>query len=100
MFLIPKLEPYRSKRYRDYVRQLPSVISEQPGDDPHHIKRPGFGGTIKCSDLTVIPLTRIEHDAFHRMGWKEWEDVHGCQLDHVVATIERAFQDGFFVEVA
>lgn len=99
MMKFPKMEPFRSKLYRRYVASLPSVVSERPSDDPHHIKRPGFGGTVKCSDLFCIPLTRDEHDEFHRMGWCDWEELHGNQMEHALRTIERAFRDGFFQEI-
>lgn len=86
---------WRSRLYLGWVKAQPSVISGLPADDPHHIKRPGFGGTVKCSDLFTIPLTRPEHDEFHRIGWKEWEAKYQVnQSDLVLQTIERAVRDG------
>jgi hypothetical protein len=89
------MKPFRSKRYTDWVKSLPSVVSGRPADDPHHIKCPGFGGTAKCSDLFTIPLTRDEHDEFHRIGWKSWEEKYA--IDQRVAamrTIELAIDQG------
>ena len=87
----PKEDVWRCPDYLKWVRSLPSVVSGQPSDDAHHIKRPGFGGTVKCSDLFTIPLTREEHAHFHIMGWRTWEKTyHVCQKSAALRTIERA----------
>ena len=53
---LTKRKPWRSKAYTDWVKTQPSVISGMPGDDPHHIKGHGYGGTVKAPDWMVIPL--------------------------------------------
>jgi len=90
-----KIKPFRSQKYKDWVKQLPSCISGLPADDPHHIKGRGYGGSVKPSDLFTMPLTREEHDDFHRIGWESWEAKHNVdQRDLVIATIERAIREG------
>ena len=48
----------------------------------------------KSSDLYTIPLTRIEHNELHNIGWKEWESRHGSQWRFVAETMQRAIVDG------
>lgn len=90
--MFPKQRPFRSRRYLDWVKSQPSVISGLPADDPHHIKVKGYGGT-KTSDLWAIPLTRAEHDELHR-GVEAWEEKHGSQWKFAAETIERAVSAG------
>lgn len=81
--------------YLDWVETQPSCISQRPADDAHHIKCSGFGGTKKCSDLFVIPLTRDEHTEFHRIGWVSWETKYNVdQRELALRTLERAFREG------
>lgn len=90
-----KLKPFRSKKYTDWVKSLPSVVSGRPADDPHHIKGNGFGGTTKPSDVFTIPLTRDEHDELHQMGWESWEQKHNIdQMRESMKTVELAVQTG------
>lgn len=90
-----KVTAWRSKKYRDWVKTLPSVISRKPAGDAHHIKAPGFGGTAKCCDAFVIPLTREEHMEFHQIGRESWERKYGVdQKTAVLRTLEIAFSEG------
>ena len=92
MMLLPKQGIYRNKKYLTWVKTLPCVVSGQPAQDAHHIKRPGLGGGMKCSDLFTIPLTRFNHSKFHTVGWKSWEEEHGCQYMHVACTLAKAIE--------
>lgn len=95
MILIPKHHAWRSDGYRRWIMSLPCAITGAPGCDPHHIKRPGFGGTTKASDVFCIPLSRTEHNQFHAMGWASWEESRNVdQRDIALRTIERAIIDG------
>lgn len=89
---LQKQLPWRSKKYTDWVSSLPSCVSGLPADDPHHIKCPGMGGSVKCSDFFTIPLTRAEHREFHDRGWKAWEADHGSQWEHVARTQAKALE--------
>lgn len=40
----------------------------------------------KAPHNTVIPLCKLHHDEFHRLGKKSWEAKYGDQFDHVQAT--------------
>lgn len=76
-----KIKPWRSKKYLAWVRQQPSIISEMPGSDVHHLKGHGFSGTVRADDWAVIPLTREEHSKLHTIGYGQWESIHGKQTD-------------------
>lgn len=90
-----KKQAFKSKKYTDWVKSLPSCISGLPADDPHHIKRPGFSGGTKCSDLWTIPLTRAEHTEFHQIGWESWEKKYNVdQRELAMRTVEQAKAEG------
>ena len=85
----------RSLAYRNYVKSLPSVVSGLPADDAHHVKGHGMGGAgLTAPDWATIPLTRGEHEEFHRLGAQQWEMKYGSQLEHVARTLGRAIDDG------
>ena len=90
-----KIKPIRSEAYLEYVRSLPSSISDRPADDAHHVKGYMLGGTgTKCADIFTFPMTREEHTILHNMGWQSWENEYGSQLLYVCRTIEQAVRDG------
>jgi len=93
-----KVKKFRSKKYTDFVKQLPSCISGRPADDPHHIKGHGQGGSVKASDLFVMPLTHDEHTNFHNIGYQSWENIHGSQWVFVLNTIKKALNEGVIDE--
>jgi len=84
----------KSKKYREYVKSLPSCISGMPSDDAHHIKGHFYTGASTPSDIFVIPLTRSEHTNFHNIGYKRWEAEYGSQIMYALRTIEQAITDG------
>jgi hypothetical protein len=93
--MLAKVKPFRSRKYLDWVKSLPSVISGMPADDPHHLIGHGYGVMgSKVSDLWTFPLTRGEHSELHNIGWKEWEEIHGSQWKFVAETIEQAVREG------
>ena len=100
MSAIPKFDAWRSRKWLDWVKTLPSCISGRPADDPHHIKGyshiTGSGGSIKGDDLFVIPLTRDEHSMFDHMGWQTWEQKYGSQLEHWGRLMRLAVKEGIF----
>ena len=85
---------WENKDYTDWVKSLPSVVSQFPADDPHHVKGHGLGGTTRPSDIYTFPLTREEHTHLHNIGWQSWEEVHGSQLLYALRTVEKALVEG------
>lgn len=80
--------------YTRWVKQLPCVCCNQPGDDPHHPYDVGFGGgATKVPDYWVIPMTRHCHDQLHK-DVRGWEERHGPQLYHALMTLTRAIYEG------
>jgi hypothetical protein len=53
-------QPFRSLRYRQWIKSLPSAVSGQYGCDPCHTGPHPYG--VKADDRTCIPLTREEHE--------------------------------------
>lgn len=97
MAMINKEGTWQSKKYIDWIKSLPSAVSQQPADDPHHVIIKGidfgYGRNIKAPDWAAIPLTRQEHDEFHRDPEK-WELLNGRQEVLLIKTLRRAFDDG------
>jgi len=82
-----KPNPTRSKKYLEFVRSLPSVISGREGCVAHHIISAGLGGSMgdKASDLHTFPLTAEEHADLHRdVG--TWEMLNWEQSYYVLKT--------------
>jgi len=89
------VKPHRNRKYLQWVKSLPSVVSRIPADDAHHLIGHGQGGMgTRVSDYWTFPLTRQEHDELHRQGWKAWEEIHGSQWRFVSMTLLRAIDEG------
>lgn len=97
--MIKKQNNWRNKKYTDWVKQQPSVVSGLPADDPHHIMGHGLTGGTKSPDWAVIPLTRAEHTNLHN-GVRDWEDANGSQLDYLFRFWQENWDEiqGFFSE--
>lgn len=77
-----------SRRWLDFVREQPCVVSGLEGEtiQAAHFRYPGCGMGVKPSDFMTYPLAAGVHDMFHRMG----QPAHETQLNWVKATIRRA----------
>ena len=85
----------RDKKYLSWVRQQPSVISQQYNCAAHHIIGHGQGGMgLKASDLFAFPLTHLEHMELHQHGYKAWEEIHGSQWRYIAETLHQAAEEG------
>lgn len=91
---LQKKVPWRSKKYLEWVKTISSVLNESNGSDAHHMKGHGMGGTVKAPDWAVFPLTREEHEEFHKIGWRTWEEKYGSQWEFVARTMAQAIIDG------
>lgn len=93
---IPRPKPMRWKceAYTRFVKVQPCVVCQQQADDPHHLIGHGQGKMgSKSHDLFTFPLCRQHHDELHR-DVSGWERKHGSQLEHLVATLDRALKVG------
>jgi len=64
---IPKNKPYRSKKYRDFIKMQPCIVCWNPGpSDPHHedqtFHNKGMG--IKAPDTQTVPMCRKHHQKY------------------------------------
>lgn len=85
----------KSKKYLDWVKTQPCVITGVYGVDAHHISAVGLGGMgLKPSDYLAFPLCREYHDELHRHGAQTWEENHGPQWAYVAQTLHRAIEQG------
>lgn len=93
--VMQKTKAIRSQKYIDWVKSLPCVISGMPADDAHHLIGHGYSVMgSKAHDIWTFPLARGEHSELHRIGWKEWEDLHGSQWKFVGETLAQAVKEG------
>src|SRR5690348_12770738 len=81
-------KPYRSYRYRAWIKSLPSAVSGLTPCDPCHTGPHGFGQ--KASDLTCIPLTREEHEQFDRDP-EGYAKLHQLDVKELIARLNRAW---------
>jgi hypothetical protein len=91
--MLKKNKPWRSKKYREWIKSLPCCVSGQPADDAHHITHTGQGGMgTKPGDNYCIPLTRELHTLLHADP-KGWETTYGKQADHLEKILQLAVKE-------
>ena len=79
---LQKQKPWRSEKYKAYIRTLDCCVTGAPAECAHHVIGVGLGGVMgsKVDDSLVIPLTSEIHHELHATSVKEWEDKYGLQL--------------------
>lgn len=82
-------KPVRDPDYRRFVKALPSAVSGRYGCDPAHTGAHGIGQ--KSSDLSCIPLTRVEHREYDANPIAFCEK-HGLNLPKLIARLNRAYE--------
>lgn len=94
----PKLTRWESEAYLKFVRSQPCVVTgTTEGVEAHHVIGHGQSGmAMKTHDLMAFPLCHESHMKLHDGGWQQWERQHGSQLEHVMATINKAAGLGVF----
>lgn len=93
MWSNPKEDRVRSKKYLDWVKELPCCICGAPSDEAHHLISVGLGGIMgdKIDDVFTIPVCRIDHSRIH-------QDVKGYdQVFYLLRTLLKAFRTGVLV---
>jgi len=78
--------PVRSKKYKAWIRTLPSAVSGRMGCEAAHVGHDG-GMRQKASDTTCVPLTPAEHREYHQIGRKDFEKKYGIDLDLVAEAL-------------
>lgn len=94
----PKLTRWQNEAYLKFVRSQPCVVTgTTEAVEAHHVIGHGQSGmAMKTHDLMAFPLSHNEHMKLHDNGWQQWERQHGSQLEHVMATINKAAGLGVF----
>ena len=89
----PRIKPGRVEdpAYLARVRNLPCVVCGAVPSEAHHPKGLEFCGKgQKASDHDAFPLCPACHrtgpGAFHAIGSRSWEAIHGPQRDHLART--------------
>lgn len=73
-------KPARNHKYRAWIRSLPSAVSGAHDCEAAHTGSDG-GMSMKASDYSCIPLTRMEHLQYHALGKKQFEALHGVDCE-------------------
>lgn len=73
----PRRGPYRSWKYRAWIRTVPSVVSGRTGCEACHTVNNGMRS--KGSDLSCVPMTRAEHREYDA-GRKAFERKYGISM--------------------
>jgi hypothetical protein len=94
----PKLTRWQSEAYLRFVRSQPCVVTgTTEAVEAHHVIGHGHSGmAMKTHDLLAFPLCHAAHMKLHDNGWQQWEREHGSQLEHVIATLNKAAGLGVF----
>jgi hypothetical protein len=82
----PRRGPTRDEDYKAWIRQQPSLVSGKTPCDACHTGSDG-GMSMKASDLSCVPLTRSEHQEYHRIGKAAFERQYGVCFAREVARL-------------
>lgn len=92
------LSRIKNKKYLEWVRSLPCVITGDHIVEAHHLIGYGQSGMgLKASDWYAFPLSPLLHRELHDRGWKEWEEKYGCQWRFVAQTMHQAAEEGILL---
>jgi len=65
----PKPTKIRSRRYLDWLRSQPCIVTGSLGAEPHHLKCFGSGGmATKPGDDEAVPISHAIHLEVHSHG--------------------------------
>jgi hypothetical protein len=69
-------KPWRSKPYRDSVKEHPCLVCKGPAQEAHHI-REQFPRTmgVRVGDQWCVPLCKRHHDELHAHSKTFWADA-------------------------
>jgi len=91
---LQKNKPIRSKKYRDWVKTLPCILTGvEPAGGCHHGIAIGEGGVgTKACDLLSMPVTEESHQKFHRLDL--YPELKEEQWRYIAKTLQRAIKEG------
>ncbi len=82
----PPVKAKRDPKYLAWVRKMPSLISGRTPCDACHTGSDG-GMSQKASDFSCVPMTREEHQEYHRIGKAAFERKYGVNFAVEVARL-------------
>ena len=86
----PKLTRWKNKKYLEWIRKQPCVITGFYGCEPHHaigLKLSGMG--LTAPDWAVMPVTRGSHNFIHATP-----SVKNQQWKWITQTLQAAYIAG------
>ncbi len=75
----PRRGPERSPAFLRWIRTQPSIVSGRGPCDACHTGSDG-GMSQKANDFSCVPMTRAEHQEYHRIGKAEFERRYGVDF--------------------
>lgn len=77
----PKDTMWRSKKYLDFVKTLPSIVAGSGDVTAHHVRMLGNAGTaIKPSDFWVVPLADSLHKELDQIGRETFYEKYNIDI--------------------
>lgn len=98
MLMLPKTPVVHDRKYLDWIREQPCVLSGQSPSDPAHIRIGGGGGMgMKPSDDRVLPLAHHLHAEQHQVGELTfWRDAFAMNdrllIEAIIAMAEKRYR--------
>ncbi len=81
-----KTKPYRSEKYKKFIRSKPCLTCGSSGSEHHHESLSGGGTGTKCPDNESLPLCFECHNERHHIGRDTFFEKH--ELDYEVEVLK------------
>jgi len=75
----PKQKREQDKKYLEYIRSLPCVVCDMPGEPHHVVSRKAYG-----SDYKAIPLSREYHSECHSIGKNTFQERYNLDFNEII----------------
>lgn len=85
--------PVRDPKYLAWIRTLPSIVSGRTPCDACHTGTDG-GMSMKASDYSCVPMTRAEHEEYHRIGREAFARRYGLDFAGIAARLRAEWESG------
>lgn len=81
MPMLDKSPPYRSEKYKKFIREQPCMICGIPSE-PHHTEKAGTG--LKGSDYATVNLCTIHHQELHQNGRDTFQHKYRIDFKDII----------------
>ena len=86
-----RASPARDRKYRAWIRSLPSAVSGKGPCEACHTGSDG-GASMKASDYSCIPLIPEEHREYHWIGKPAFEQKYRLDCEGLVRRLNREWK--------